>query len=265
MIAGPSAPELFYTSERTGWALASDDFSLSEVQALQRAGAGYLVSADQDWLGRQPEYLGLLTNFSVARLTRQFILFDLNTKPLTTDRLYFLESGHTLGGEFRRFWESKGGVQKLGYPISEEYQDVNPLDGQTRTVQYFERAILELHPEKAGTPDVVMIAAVGLWVTRDRDFPRATPFKSTQDNVYFAETGHSLKQAFLRFWLREGGLPQYGYPISEELPQISAADGKVYTVQYFERARFEWHPTDAGTPKEVQLGLIGKQALEMRK
>ena len=37
----------------------------------------------------------------------------------------------------------------------------------------------------------------------------------------------------------------------------------MYTVQYFERARFEWHPTDAGGPDEVQLGLIGKSALEM--
>ena len=56
-----------------------------------------------------------------------------------------------------------------------------------------------------------------------------------------------------------------GYPLSEELPEISPLDGKVYTVQYFERARLEWHPTDAGSPDEVQLGLIGKQALEMRK
>ena len=265
VIAGPSAPELFYTSGRTGWAVANEDFNLSEVQSLQRSGASYLVSTDQDWLARQPEYIGLLTNFSVARLTRQYILFDLNVKPSANDRLYFLESGHTLGGDFRRYWESHGGVQKLGYPISEEYQDVNPLDGQTRIVQYFERAVLELHPEKAGTVDIVMMAAVGRWVTRDRDFPRAAPFEPNKDNAYFVETGHSLKQAFLRFWLNEGGLAQYGYPISEELPEISASDGKVYTVQYFERARFEWHPTDAGTIKEVQLGLIGKQALEMRK
>ena len=265
VIAGPLAPELFYTSNRTGWALANDDFSLSKIQALQRSGASYLLSADQDSLGRHPEYMGLLANFSVDRLTRQYILFDLNTKPASHDRLYFLESGHTLGGEFRRFWETRGGVRLLGYPISEEYQDVNPIDGQTRTVQYFERAVLELHPEKVGTPDVVMIASVGRWVTRHRNLPRVEPFAPTQDKAYFSETGHSLKQAFLRFWLQGGGLAQYGYPISEEVPEISTADGKVYTVQYFERARFEWHPTDAGTRKEVQLGLIGKEALEMRK
>ena len=68
----------------------------------------------------------------------------------------------------------------------------------------------------------------------------------------------------MRYWQREGGLATFGYPISEELPEISSADGKVYTVQYFERARLEWHPTEAGTPSEVQLGLIGKQAWEMK-
>ena len=63
---------------------------------------------------------------------------------------------------------------------------------------------------------------------------------------------------------QQGGLEAFGYPISEELPKISSADGKVYTVQYFERARFEWHPTEAGTDSQVQLGLIGKQARDMK-
>lgn len=265
IIAGPSAAELFYASGHTGWALSRDEFNMGTVQALQREGASYLLSADQEWLGRQPDYRGLLTDYSVKQLTRTYILFDLNTKPALSDRLYFLESGHTLGGDFRPFWESKGGVQKLGYPISEEMQESSPLDGQTRTVQYFERGILELHQEYANTKDSVMLASVGRWVTKGRDFPRVTPFKNTPDRAYFPQTGHTLKEAFFRYWLREGGLALFGYPISEELPEISPADGHVYTVQYFERARLEWHPTEAGTPKEVQLGLIGKQALEMRK
>jgi hypothetical protein len=32
-------------------------------------------------------------------------------------------------------------------------------------------------------------------------------------------------------------------------------------VQYFERARFEWHPDNIGTPYEVLLGLLGNQLL----
>jgi hypothetical protein len=265
VIVGPHAPELFYASGRTGWALDEASFSIPEIAQLHRAGASYLLSADQTWLGQHPDYVGLLANYSVKQLARRYILFDLNARPSANDRLYFLESGHTLGGAFRRYWEMHGGVQKLGYPISEEVSEQNPLDGQVRTVQYFERAVLEHHPEFGGTTDEVMLAAVGLWVTKDRYFQQVTPFQSTPERAYFPQTGHSVKEAFLRFWNQQGGLASFGYPISEELPEISPADGKVYTVQYFERARFEWHPADAGTPSEVQLGLIGKQALEMQK
>ncbi len=265
IIVGGGAPELFYAGGRTGWALTEDNFSMLQVQTLQQQGAAYLLSADQEWLGRQPDYMGLLANYSVKKLGRNYILFDLNTKPTAADRLYFLESGHTLGGAFRRYWETNGGVAKLGYPLSEELLEANPLDGQAYTVQYFERAALELHPESENKKDLVMRAAVGLWVTQGRDFARVAPFKTTKDRAYFKETGHSVKEAFLRYWQQQGGLAAFGYPISEELPEISGADGKVYTVQYFERARFEWHPSAAGTPDEVQLGLIGKQALEMRR
>jgi hypothetical protein len=35
-------------------------------------------------------------------------------------------------------------------------------------------------------------------------------------------------------------------------------------VQYFERARFEYHPEYAGTDHEVLLGLLGSQLLRER-
>ena len=264
IVAGPNAAEIFFASRRTGWAVPEDGFSLPAVQQLQREGASHLISSDQEWIGRQSDYIGILTNYAVSKLTRDYILFDLNTKTAQSDRLYFLESGHTLGGEFRRFWETHGGIEKLGYPLSEELSERSPLDGEERKVQYFERAVLEYHLEFAGTPDAVMLASVGRWVTRGRTFQPVAPFQNTQDRVYLPQTGHSLKESFLRYWLSNGEARQFGYPISEELPEISSQDGKVYTVQYFERARFEWHPTEAGGPKEVQLGLIGKQAYELR-
>jgi hypothetical protein len=37
-------------------------------------------------------------------------------------------------------------------------------------------------------------------------------------------------------------------------------DGNVYTVQYFERARFEYHPENA-PPYDVLLGQFGRQIL----
>jgi len=54
----------------------------------------------------------------------------------------------------------------------------------------------------------------------------------------------------------------FGYPISEEFDEVSPADGKVHIMQYFERARFEWHQEFAGTPQQVQLGLIGREWLD---
>lgn len=56
---------------------------------------------------------------------------------------FFPETGHTLRGEFRNFWERRGGLARFGYPISEEL--VQQLDdGRNYLVQYFERARFEL-------------------------------------------------------------------------------------------------------------------------
>ena len=45
------------------------------------------------------------------------------------------------------------------------------------------------------------------------------------------------------------------FKISEEFQEVNPADGQTYTVQYFERARFEWHPQN-NEPYKVQLGLL---------
>lgn len=56
---------------------------------------------------------------------------------------FFPETGHTLRGEFRNFWERRGGLRIFGYPISEEF--VQQLDdGRNYLVQYFERGRFEL-------------------------------------------------------------------------------------------------------------------------
>ncbi|MEO5951118.1 MAG: glycosyltransferase family 39 protein, partial [Chloroflexia bacterium] len=87
IIAGPHAPELFYSMGRTGWSLSESEFNLAEVQRLQRAGEAYLLSVDQDWLGKHPEYRGMITTYGVAKLSRDYILFDLNSRPEGNNRL----------------------------------------------------------------------------------------------------------------------------------------------------------------------------------
>ena len=74
----------------------------------------------------------------------------------------------------------------------------------------------------------------------------------------FPETGKTVSGVFLRYWDEHGGLAQQGYPISEVIGEVSDLDGKVYTVQYFERAVFEWHPENRGTRYEVVLSHLGR-------
>src|SRR5690348_7662933 len=68
----------------------------------------------------------------------------------------FPETGHTVKGRFLDYWNTHGGLAQQGYPISEEFKEVSPLDGKTYTVQYFERAVFELHPENAPPYDVLL-------------------------------------------------------------------------------------------------------------
>ena len=82
------------------------------------------------------------------------------------------------------------------------------------------------------------------------------------DKEFFEVTGHNLSGKLLDYWRSTGGLPVYGYPISEPFTEKSNSDGKNYTVQYFERNRLELHPEAAGTPFEVQLGLLGSELLD---
>jgi hypothetical protein len=76
--------------------------------------------------------------------------------------------------------------------------------------------------------------------------------------VYFPQTGHTLRGAFLRYWQEHGGLAQFGYPLTEEFFEPSGPDNAPLQVQYFERNRFELHPENGGTPHEVLLGTLGR-------
>jgi uncharacterized protein len=80
--------------------------------------------------------------------------------------------------------------------------------------------------------------------------PKST-VRLTGGEKCFPETGKCLRGVFLGFWQGKGGVPQFGYPITDELEE----DGR--TVQYTQRARFEFHPENRDTPSEVELSLLG--------
>ena len=171
---------------------------------------------------------------------------------------YFPQTGHNVGGGFRAYWEANEGLRYFGYPLTEEFQDFNFADNITRTVQYFERVRLEVHPEAQGGPGTISIGMLGRDLTIGRFFNISRFFVSDAVHIYFAETQHSIRGAFYPFWRDHGALARFGYPISEEMQENGL------TVQYFERARFEFHPEVAGTPSEIQLGALGLEAMQRR-
>jgi uncharacterized protein YkwD len=178
---------------------------------------------------------------------------------------FFAETGHNVKGLFLRYWNDHGGLAQQGYPLTEEFQELSPLDGKTYTVQYFERTIFEHHPEHAGSPYEVLLAQLGTYELRARYPAGPPPGTPNPDNPrFFPETGHTIGGAFRLYWEQHGGLAQQGYPITGEFQEQSALDGRTYTVQYFERAIFEYHPENAGTPFEVLLTQLGKYRLDSR-
>ena len=183
-------------------------------------------------------------------------------------KMYFQETGHTLGSIFMKYWQKYGGLAQFGYPWTEEFEERNPSDGKVYIVQYFERARFEYHPEYAGTFSEVLLGLLGNQLTEKRrnepPFQRIEAVAGTKDRYYFQETGHTLGGAFKKYWDSNGSLPIYGFPITEEFTEINPSDGKVYIVQYFERNRFEYHPENAGGKYEVLLGLLGNQVMKQK-
>lgn len=168
--------------------------------------------------------------------------------------LYFKETGHTLAYNFRPFWESNGGLAIFGFPITEVFVE------EGRAVQYFERARLEWQADT----QLITAGLLGRWDARNLEKHPAfapVPGKRWPEQDYFVETKHTLGGGFQLYWNAHGGLPVFGFPLSEEYQEKNPETGQIYTVQYFERARFEWHP-DAPPEYQFQLGLLGREYLQ---
>ncbi|MEO7911408.1 MAG: class F sortase, partial [Roseiflexaceae bacterium] len=181
----------------------------------------------------------------------------------------FPDTGYCIAGPIRDFWERNGGLMVFGFPITP--QQAERIEGRSTQVQWFERGRLELHPENPWPYDVLMgrMGAERLGqLRRDwKSFPRVAP---AADCRTFAETGHAVCGALLATWQAGGlnldgdpsindseSLALFGLPLSDAAPE-RGSDGQFYTVQWFERARFELHPENP-PPFNVLLGLLGRE------
>jgi hypothetical protein len=163
---------------------------------------------------------------------------------------YFAETNQVLRGRFLEYWEQNGGLARYGFPLSPELLETG-ADGKAYMVQHFERNRFEYHPEQAAPYDVLLGRLGADYLERQGiDWaeapklpyapPGCTPFKS--------------------YWEQNGGLAQWGFPITEPLTETNSLDGKEYLVQYFERARMEAHPENV-PPYTILVGLLGQELM----
>ncbi len=196
--------------------------------------------------------------------------------PRDSNVTYFAPVGHTLKGSFRSYWMRNGGLSVFGYPLAEEFREVNSDTGQPYDVQYLERQRYEFHPELRGTPYEVLLGWLGVemlqrqgrdWTTFEKAAPAAPRF--------FAETGHAIAPQFWDYWRTHGlqldgqpmvtaqeSLALFGYPILEPQVETNSSGDRVLT-QWFERARFEYHPHNPA-PYQMLLGRLAAEQLMER-
>ncbi len=169
----------------------------------------------------------------------------------TTHSHYVSSTGHWISGAFLDKYEQTGNAQWIyGDPITDEF-----IDKETGIkIQYFERARFEYHPE-APEGQKVVLTELGTYLYEPgnlfTDIPEMPGCKE------FPETGHKVCYAFLEFYFANGGLQQFGYPISN----FEIQDG--WIVQYFQNARFEWH-SDNPKGKQVIISDFGRRYFDLR-
>jgi len=159
-----------------------------------------------------------------------------------TSQEYFEETGHWVHEEFLDYFYNYGGLAIFGYPVSERFTD------QGLTVQYFQKARMELHPEN---PEAyrVQLGLLGEELKyRQTAIPEPQP--RSRRKVYFSETGHNVSYAFLDYFKANGSVDIFGYPITE----MHFEDGQI--VQYFQRLKMQWQPNDPTTT--VVIGNLGE-------
>jgi hypothetical protein len=203
--------------------------------------------------------VGLLLSFS---------LLPLAAVEAQTGERCFRETGFCISGRIRTFWEQNGGLPVFGLPIAPQQEE--SIEGKPFQVQWFERNRLELHPENARPYDVLLgRLGVDRLAQQGRDWfslPKSEPQANCR---FFPETGHNICGDILAAWHASGleldgrqgkseaeNLALFGLPLSDAQPET--IEGKEYSIQWFERGRFELHPENQ-SPYNVLLGLLGTE------
>ena len=164
----------------------------------------------------------------------------------TGEARYFPETGHWVMGAFLdKYEETSNAADLYGAPITEAFTD--SLTGLE--VQYFEKARFELHPESPADLQV-RLSILGRYLYQESEGQPITVAANNPACRSFPEAEHPVCFAFLDFFEAHGGAAQFGYPVSG----FEIVDG--WIVQYFQKARLEWHP-EARSGKRVTVSNLG--------
>jgi uncharacterized protein YkwD len=157
-------------------------------------------------------------------------------------------TGYDIAPQFQSFYDRYGGVRTFGYAITP------PKTENGRLVQYTERQRLEYHPEHRGTEYEVLLGLLGRETARaeGRSF---APGNAISGARYFPQTQQYMEPRFQSYWDSRGGVRIFGYPVTAPIWENGIL------IQYTERARFEYHPRNAGSSYEVLLGRLGRDLL----
>lgn len=242
-----------------GWRRVDVLWNTDRADQVVQIDCGCREALLRHWNGRVKYLLPAANGQVTVKLDEQgsavFLEYD---PPPIPGGTRFEATGHTLRGAMLAYWRANGGLERFGYPLTEELTEPDPASGRPRAVQYFERARFEYVPEHAAADYGVQLGLIGDDTLRRYgvDWQLAPKLAIAPPGCrLFPETGHSLCQPFLGRWEALGGLRTVGMPIGEPFP-MQRADGATITGQYFERARMELAPGGA-----VELGLLGRELL----
>ena len=233
--------------------LSFDPAHPGTVIAASEAGSpSFFLSTDGGLSWRPRLANGISSVASITGASGPTLPSDPLPAPPTTrpDRRYITQTAHSIGGDFLTFYRRYDGLRLFGLPLTEAFVE------NGRRVQYFERVRLA-----AGRGGIAVDSLGSDLTAASRPTP-LLPIPSTPTLRYFAQTGHTLSGRFLAFWSAHQGALLLGPPITE--PRVDRSNGSGFAVQYFRRARLEYHPELAGTGYDVEAGQLGRITLQQR-
>ena len=166
---------------------------------------------------------------------------------------YYSETGHTLAAQFVDYFDSHGGLEILGYPITDAF--VDPWTGLL--IQYTQNSRMEYYPETETGTMQVRLKELGVILISDQSKVFSDPISlgSNADCDYYALTGHSVCLAFLEFYDRHGATRLFGFPITDFVLENDRL------VQYFQGFRLDWYPENP-VGGQVQVAPLGRVHFE---